>query len=268
MLLGGPAATPATGTAVAGTTIAALCGFAFLAGFTDSIVGGGGLIQVPALLVLLPGAPVPVLFGTNKLAASMGTTAATVRYARGLRIDWRVSVPAAVASFAFSFLGARAVSTIDESVLRPLVLVLLVGVGVYTWRARDFGAVHAPKLSPREDVALALAAGAALGFYDGFFGPGTGSFLIFVFVSLFGFDFLAATSSAKVVNLGSNLSALLYFGATGQILYRAALPMGVCSVAGATLGSRLALTRGTRLVRGFFLLIVAALIVRLGYDLL
>ncbi len=251
-----------------GATLAALCGFAFLAGFTDSIVGGGGLIQVPALLVLLPGTPVPVLLGTNKVASSMGTTAATLRYARDLRIEWRLCVPAAIASFICSFLGAHAVSGIDPRVLRPLVLALLIVVAAYTWRARGFGKIHAPKLAQGHDVAWAVVIGAALGFYDGFFGPGVGSFLIFLFVSLFGFDFLAATSSAKVLNLGSNLSAALYFAATDQVLYRVALPMGASSVGGAILGSRLALRKGHALVRGFFLVVVSALTFKLGWDLL
>jgi uncharacterized membrane protein YfcA len=220
------------------------------------------------LLVLLPDTPVPVLFGTNKLASSMGTTAATLRYARDLRINWRICVPAAVASFVCSFLGAHAVSGLDPRVLRPLILILLVGVALYTWRARGFGEIHAPRLAPGHDVAWAVVLGAVLGFYDGFFGPGTGSFLIFVFVGLFGFDFLAATSSAKVLNLGSNLSAALYFAATDQVLYRAALPMGVSSVVGATLGSRLALKKGHTLVRGLFLIVVSALILKLGWDLL
>ncbi|HET7600591.1 MAG TPA: TSUP family transporter [Gemmatimonadales bacterium] len=249
-------------------TTAALCGFAFLAGFTDSIVGGGGLIQVPALLVLLPETPVPVLFGINKVASSMGTTAAVLRYARGLRIDWRLCLPAAIASFALSFAGAHAVSGMDEGTLRPLVLALLVLVALYTWRSRDFGRIHSPKLARGHDLAWGVVVGGALGFYDGFFGPGVGSFLIFVFVVVFGYDFLAATSSAKVLNLGSNLSAALYFAATDQVLYGFALPMGACSVAGAVLGSRLALTRGVKLVRRFFLVVVVALICKLGWDLL
>ncbi|HEU5171334.1 MAG TPA: TSUP family transporter [Gemmatimonadales bacterium] len=253
---------------LSGGTVAALCGFAFLAGFVDSIVGGGGLIQVPALLVLLPGVPIPTLFGTNKVASAMGTTAAVLRYARDLRIDWHLVLPAGVASFACSWAGARAVSGLDERVLRPVVLLLLLAVGLYTWRARELGAVHAPALRRGVDIAVAALMGAALGFYDGFFGPGTGSFLIFAFIALFGFDFLAATSSAKVLNLGSNLSAALYFSATDQVLVGAALPMGAASVLGATLGSRFALARGVGLVRGFFLLVVAALVLKLGWDLL
>ena len=247
-------------------TIAALCGFAFLSGFVDSIVGGGGLIQVPALLILVPGAPVATLLGTNKVASSMGTIAAVVRYSRGLKMDWHLAAPAAGAAFVCSILGARVVSALDESLVRPVVLALLLAVGLYTWRTRDFGRVHAPTLRRGHDIALAVAVGGALGFYDGFFGPGTGSFLIFAFVGLFGFDFLAATSTAKVLNLGSNFAAALYFAATDQVLLGAALPMGLASIAGAMVGSRTALTRGVGLVRALFLTVVGALVLKLAWD--
>jgi uncharacterized membrane protein YfcA len=248
-------------------TLAALCGFAFLSGFVDAIVGGGGLIQVPALLILVPGAPVATLLGTNKVASAMGTIAAVIRYSRGLTMDWHLAGPAAGAAFVCSILGARTVSALDEALLRPVVLVLLVAVGIYTWRTRDFGSVHAPSIKRGHDIALAVAVGAVLGFYDGFFGPGTGSFLIFAFVGVFGFDFLAATSTAKVLNLGSNFAAAVYFTATDQVLLAAAIPMGIASIVGATLGSRLALARGTRLVRGIFLGVVGALVLKLGWDL-
>jgi uncharacterized membrane protein YfcA len=251
---------------LSGATVAALCGFAFLAGFTDSVVGGGGLIQVPALLVLLPGVPIPVVFGTNKLASTMGTIAAVRRYARGLEIDWRLILPAALASAGFSLVGAHAVSGIRPETLRPVILVLLVGVAVFTWRARDFGSIHAPRLEGTRALIAAILTGGALGFYDGFFGPGTGSFLIFLFVALFGFDFLAASAAGKVVNFGSNFAAALYFVATDQTLYRLAIPMGLASIAGASLGSHLALTRGVRLIRTFFLVVVTALIVKLAWD--
>jgi len=247
-------------------TVAALSGFAFLASFTDAIVGGGGLIQLPALLILVPHAPLPIIFGTHKAAATTGTMAAVARYARGLRIDWKVTVPAAIASFTFSLLGAHAVSILNPTILRPLILALLVVVVVVTWRARDFGTVHLPRLATATALAAAMLMGAVLGFYDGFFGPGTGTFLIFAFVGLFGFDFLGATSAAKVVNLGSNFSAALYFVLTDQVIYRVAVPMAVASIAGGIVGSRLALARGVALVRAFFLVLVTALILKLAFD--
>ena len=251
---------------LSGATVAALCGFAFLAGFTDSVVGGGGLIQVPALLLLLPGVPIPVLFGTNKLASAMGTVAAVRRYAHGLEMHWRITLPAAAASFGCSLLGAHTVSAIRPDTLRPVILGLLVAVALFTWRARDFGTVHAPRLRDGAALAIAIVTGGAVGFYDGFFGPGAGSFLIFLFVGVFGFDFLAASAAGKVVNLGSNTAAALYFALTGQILYYAAIPMGLASVAGAMLGSHLAITRGVRLIRAFFLVVVSVLIARLAWD--
>ena len=247
-------------------TVAALCGFAFVASFTDAVVGGGGLIQLPALLVLVPDAPLPVIFGTHKVASTTGTMAAVARYARGLRIEWQVTIPAAFAAFACSLLGAHAVSAIDPAVLRPVIVGLLVVVAVITWRTRDFGAVHLPRLAPRAALVAALLTGGVLGFYDGFFGPGAGTFLIFAFVGLFGFDFLAATSAAKVVNLGSNFSAALYFVLTDQVLYRLALPMAVASIAGGTVGRRLALAKGVGLVRLFFLALVGALVIKLALD--
>lgn len=246
--------------------IAFLCFFAFLAGFIDSIVGGGGLIQTPAMLVFLPQVPIPTLLGTGKVSAISGTSAAFLRYARNIQVNWPSILPAAVTAFVFSFLGARAVSHIPTGALRPLILVLLIGVAIYTFIRKDLGALHAPKLTPAKEKWLAVLIGAVIGFYDGFFGPGTGSFLIFAFIGLFGFSFLAASASAKLVNVATNLSALLYFAYSGQILYHIGIPMAICNIAGSQLGSRLALSKGSGFVRVFFLLIVSAIILKFTYD--
>jgi uncharacterized protein len=246
--------------------IAFLCFFAFLAGFIDSIVGGGGLIQTPAMLIFLPQVPIPTLLGTGKVSGIAGTAAALWRYARNIRINWSSILPAAIAAFIFSFLGARAVSHIPADALRPVVLVLLVSVAVYTFFKKDLGSLHAPKLSPARETLLAVVIGVVIGFYDGFFGPGTGSFLIFAFIGLFGFSFLAASAAAKLVNVATNLSALLYFAYTGQILYHIGIPMAICNVLGSQLGSRLALSKGSGFVRGFFLVIVSAIILKFAYD--
>lgn len=243
-----------------------LCCFAFLAGFIDSIVGGGGLIQVPAMLVLLPEAPVATVFGTNKLAAISGTLVAARQYASRVQIDWRTVLPAAGAAFVCSFLGARAVSLIDARVMRPLVLVLLVAVAIYTFLRKDFGSIHAPKLDTRRQTLFAVLTGAVLGFYDGFFGPGTGSFLIFAFVGVFGFSFLIASASSKIVNVATNFAALLYFAGTGHIIYKIALPMAACNVLGSLVGTRLATRKGSGFVRVLFLVVVSAIIVRFAYD--
>jgi uncharacterized protein len=245
------------------TALLLLCGLSMAAGFVDAVVGGGGLIQLPALLILLPGVPFPTLLGTNKLASLCGTSIAVQRYARHVKIDWHTVGPAALAAFLFAFLGSRVVSLLNPALLRPLVLALLVIVAAYVFFVKEMGLIHKPKHAPRKARLLGIAVGAVLGFYDGFFGPGTGSFLIFAFVGLFGFDFLAASASAKTLNWATNVASFIYFSATGQILFRIGLAMAVCNIVGATLGARLAISKGSRFVRVFFLVIVCALIAKL-----
>lgn len=246
--------------------IALLCFFAFLAGFIDSIVGGGGLIQTPAMLVLLPHVPIPTLFGTGKVSGISGTTAALLRYSKTVQINWKTLLPAAISAFIFSFIGARAVSHFPTEALRPVVLLLLISVAIYTFFKKDLGALHAPRLTPGKERVYAIILGICIGFYDGFFGPGTGSFLIFAFVGVFGFSFLAASASAKLVNVATNLSALFYFAITDQILYRIGIPMAICNIIGSQIGSRLAIAKGSGFIRIFFLIIVTAIILKFGND--
>jgi uncharacterized protein len=247
-------------------TLIPLSIFAFLAGFVDSIAGGGGLIQLPALLVFLPAQPVVALLGTNKLISATGTSVATYQYARSVPINWRQVLLTAVSAFLFSMLGARVVSVMHPSGLRPLIIVLLILITIFTFLKKDFGAVHAPRLSPSRQCWVGVAAGAVLGFYDGFFGPGTGSFLIFVFVAVLGLSFLNASASSKVVNLSTNIAALLYFAFSGNILYQIALPLAVFNVLGAAAGSRLAILKGSRFVRVLFLVMATVMIAKLVYD--
>ncbi len=243
-----------------------LCGFAFFAGFMDSMVGGGGLIQLPALFILLPGVAVPTVLGTNKLAAMAGTSVAARQYARHVRLDWPTLGPAAGAAFVCSGLGARAVSLVQTSLLRPAILVLLVAVGVYVFWRKDFGAIHAPKLTPNVSRWAGVGMGGVIGFYDGFFGPGTGSFLIFTFIGVFGLNFLTASASSKVVNAATNLAAVLLFGLTGHLLYGLALPMAVCNIGGSVVGTRLAVAKGSRFVRVLFLVVLTGIIARFAWD--
>ncbi|MGI4872648.1 MAG: sulfite exporter TauE/SafE family protein [Janthinobacterium lividum] len=252
------------------TTILLLCLAAFGAGLIDGMVGGGGLIQLPALLLLLPDVPVPTVLGTGKVASLAGTSASAYRYLRGLTdvpIRWRTVAVAAAVAGCFALLGARAVSGLDKNLVKPLVLALLVLMAAYTFWRKDFGSLHAPRLHGRTELLTGVALGAGLGFYDGFFGPGTGSLLLFAFVGLFGYDFLAASASAKVVNIATNVAGLAYFISTGQVLYHIALPMAVCNVLGSLLGARLALRRGVGFVRGLFLVVVSGFILKLGWEL-
>ena len=181
---------------------------ALFAGFVDAVAGGGGLIQVPTLLVTLPTESPATVFGTNKLSSIFGTGNAALRYARRIALPWRIALPAATAAFVFSFGGAAAVSWLPKEVVRPLVLGLLLVVLIHTVSKPEFGVVAGARLAPRLERRWALLVGALLGFYDGFFGPGTGSFLIFAFVHLFRLDFLHASSVAKVVNFATNAAAL------------------------------------------------------------
>jgi uncharacterized protein len=247
-------------------TIVLLGVAAFIAGFVDAVVGGGGLIQLPALLILFPHIAIATLFGTNKMASIAGTTVAGIQYGRQIAIPWKSVLPGAIAAGIFSFLGARAVQFLQPSVLRPLILVLLIGVGLYTYFKKDFGTAQPPKIALQYRTIAMILVGGTLGFYDGFFGPGTGSFLIFAFVGVLGFDFLKASASAKILNWATNFTAILAFASAHQILYSLALPMAVCNIAGSLLGARLAILKGNAFIRVLFLSIVSVLIAKLVYD--
>ncbi len=239
---------------------------AFLAGLVDAVVGGGGLIQIPAIFAVLPKEVPATLLGTNKLASMCGTTVAAAKYARRVNVAWSTAAPAAVAAFVLAFVGAWTVTRVPGDFVRSLLPLILVAVAVYTFKKKDFGSVHAPVHSGMKERCLALGVGASIGFYDGFFGPGTGSFLIFLFVRFFGFDFLGASAAAKIVNVACNVSALIWFGYSGHLLWQLAALMAVCQIGGSLVGTRLALKHGSGFVRKLFLAVVSVLIVKTGYD--
>jgi uncharacterized membrane protein YfcA len=244
---------------------AVLGGAAFVAGLVDSVVGGGGLIQVPAIFAALPKELPATLLGTNKLAGVCGTGSAALSYARRVRVAWSTAAPAAMAAFVASFFGAWTVSRVPADFVRGLLPFVLIAVAIYTFRKKDFGSIHAPLHSGLKEMLLATLLGGAIGFYDGFFGPGTGSFLLFLFVRFFGFDFLSASAAAKVVNVGSNLSALIWFGYSGHIIWQLGALLAVCQIGGSLIGTQLALKHGTGFVRKLFLVVVSVLIVKTAY---
>jgi hypothetical protein len=240
---------------------------ATLAGFVDAVAGGGGLIQVPALFAGLPRESPATLLGTNKIASIFGTLNAARRYAREVAMPWAVVVPTAISAFLFSFAGAAVVIWLPKEVLRPLVLVLLLAVAAYTLMKPDFGVSKCtPRVSARHVRAVAIAVGAVLGFYDGFFGPGAGSFMIFAFVRLYGMDFLHASATAKIVNAATNAGALLLFAPQGHVLWMLGFGMALCNIGGAQLGARLAIRHGSGFVRVVFLSVTSLLIVKIGWD--
>ncbi|MDB5815592.1 MAG: hypothetical protein JWN23_2709 [Rhodocyclales bacterium] len=244
-----------------------LGGGALLAGFVDAVVGGGGLIQLPLLLAVFPGAPIAVLFGTNKLSSIAGTLLATVHYSRSISIPARIAGPAAVAALPGAALGAAAVSLLAPGTVRPLVLGLLVAVGLYTWRRPDFGRLQVSGIVRDRIGSVSTLTGFGLGFYDGFFGPGTGSFLIFAFVRLFGLDMVHASASAKLVNLATNFAALVFFVLHQGVMWRVGLVMAAANVIGAFLGSHMTLKHGSGFVRWMLICIVTVLMAKLTWDL-
>jgi uncharacterized membrane protein YfcA len=243
-----------------------LCAAAFLAGMIDAVVGGGGLIQIPALFSVFQNVPAATLLGTSKLAGIWGTGAAAISFARRVRVEWNTAAPAAIAAFLLAFLGAYTVTRIPPDFIRKLLPFILVAVALYTLKKKDFGSVHAPLHGGAREKLIAVAVGCSIGFYDGFFGPGAGSFLVFLFVRFFGFNFLSASAVAKVVNVACNFAALLWFGYSGHLLWQIGLVMAVCNVAGSVIGTRLAIRHGSGFVRQIFLFVVSALILKTGYD--
>ena len=239
---------------------------AFGAGIVDAMAGGGGLIQLPALFAVFPDTPHPTLLGTGKLAGLAGTSSAAARFIRHVRIDWGLVLPAAGGAFVAALVGAWIATGISPARFRALVPVLLAVVLLYTLLHKDFGRIHEPRRQGRHGSALAAGAAGAIGLYDGFFGPGTGSFLVFLFVRAFGLDFLHASASAKIVNAASNLAAILLFGLTGKILWLLGLAMAVCNVAGAQVGSHLAIRHGSGFVRAVFIAVVSCLIAKTAWD--
>jgi uncharacterized membrane protein YfcA len=248
------------------TVLLLLAVAALAAGFVDAVVGGGGLIQLPALLIGLPGAtPVQVL-ATNKTASICGTSAAATTYYRRVRPDPRTFGPLMLCALIGSFTGALVASQIPRDAFEPIVLVVLVVLGAYVVLQPDLGEQTLLRFAGHRHLAAAMGVGAVIGFYDGALGPGTGSFLVFALVGLLGYDFLEASAKARLANWATNLGALLLFVPTGAVLWKVGLVMGACNLLGGYLGARTAVEKGSAFVRAFFLVVVCAFIVRIGGD--
>ena len=237
-----------------------------LAGFVDSFAGGGGLIQLPALLVALPKTPPAELLGTNKLPSFLGTASATASYLRRLRPDFRIAFTMAVPAFIGSALGATVATLIPKDAFRPIILFALIAVFIYTWRRKELGLHENKGERTKRTYLIAISFGLAIGFYDGIFGPGTGSFLMLVMVTLLGFAFLEASVTAKIVNLATTLGAIVVFGADGKIIWLLGFTMAIGNVVGGVLGARMAVKGGSALIRKVFLIVTSLLILRLTID--
>lgn len=246
--------------------IVLLCVAAFAAGFVDAIVGGGGLIQTPAALIILPQFPVVTVIGSLKIPAFSGTSMATAQYVRKVPIRWQLVTIICTIAFFASFAGSQVLTLVSNEFMKPVLLVVLLGVAIYTYTKKNFGQESVKNHSRTKELLLAIAASLLLGFYDGFIGPGTGSFLILAFVSWLGFDFLKASAHAKMVNLATNLGSIFLFFIKGKIIWAIAIPMAASNALGGYLGANLAIAKGNKFIRIFFLCIVIATLLRFMYD--
>ena len=237
-----------------------------VAGFIDSVVGGGGLVLTPALFSVYPQVEPATLLGTNKGASVWGTSWALSQYTRRVQLNWRALLPAAGLALVGGFSGAWTVTLVSADNLRKALPLILLAVLLYTLARKDLGRHHAPRFRGHAETLAAGLIALLIGFYDGFFGPGTGSFFVFLFVRVLGYDFLHASATAKLMNVSTNLAALALFASKGHLWWQVAAVMAVTNVLGSLLGTRMALARGVGFVRGFFVLVVSALIVKTGWD--
>lgn len=247
-------------------TLVLLCLFALAAGFVDAIVGGGGLIQTPASLILLPQLPVATVIGSLKIPSFTGTGFATIQYLKKVSIPWRRMGLMCITSFLAAFAGSETLTLVSNRYMKPIIFIVLVLVAVYTYRKKNFGQHTHRILTPFQENGYAFGISLVMGFYDGFIGPGAGSFLILAFIALLGLDFLHASAQAKLINLSTNLGSILLFALKSAIIWKIAIPMAICNGLGGILGARLAIAKGNQFIRIFFLLIITLTLLRFGYD--
>jgi uncharacterized membrane protein YfcA len=243
-----------------------LCAAAFAAGFIDAIVGGGGLIQTPAGLILLPNLPVSTVIGTLKIPAFSGTSFAAYQYLKKVTMDWKLLLIMVLVALPSAFLGSTLLTYMSNDFMKPLLLFILSLLAIYTYAKKNFGQHIAKDLSKSTQVWNAILISIIVGFYDGFIGPGTGSFLVVAFIALMGFDFLHASANAKMVNLATNFGSICLFMLKGKIIWAIALPMAASNAFGGWLGAKLAITKGNGFIRIFFLVVVVGTLARFAYD--
>jgi uncharacterized membrane protein YfcA len=248
------------------TIILLLCLAAFAAGFIDAIVGGGGLIQTPVGLILLPSLPVATVIGTLKVPAFSGTSFAAFQYLKKVDLNWKLLGIMMLLAFPSAFLGSTLLTYVSNDFMKPLLLVVLSFLVVYTYAKKNFGQQIEKNISAQRQLLNAVAISFVVGLYDGFIGPGTGSFLVVAFIAIMGFDFLHASANAKMVNLATNFGSICLFMLKGKIIWAIALPMAASNALGGWLGAKLAINKGNSFIRIFFLVVVIGTLVRFAYD--
>ena len=243
-----------------------LCLAAFAAGFIDAVVGGGGLIQTPAALIILPNYAVATVIGTLKIPSLSGTTFAAFQYTKKVSINWKLLGIMMVVAGISAYGGSVLLSKMHIDFMKPLLLIILSLVAIYSYSKKNFGSHTNKDHTAQEQLIYGLLMSVVIGFYDGFIGPGAGSFLVLDFITLLGFDFLKGSANAKLVNMATNLGSIIFFLANGRILFFIAIPMAVCNAAGGALGAKLAILKGNKFIRIFFLVVVIGTIARFAYD--
>ncbi len=239
---------------------------AFAAGLIDAIAGGGGLIQLPALLIGMAKTETVIILGTNKVPSIFGTSASALMYRRNIKTDSKLLLIMVLPALLGSMGGASLASRIPTEVLKPIVVSLLIAVLVYTWKRPQLGQIESLRHSEPLRLKIAALAALVIGFYDGLIGPGTGSFLVLTLVAILGFAFLSASAIAKVVNVATNLGAIIIFGANGEIIWKIGLALAIANVVGSLIGAHLALRGGSSLVRKVFMGVTLALIIKVAID--
>jgi len=243
-----------------------LCIAAFIAGFVDAIVGGGGLIQMPIGFIMLPAIPVATVVGSLKIPSFSGTSFAAFQYIRKVTLNWKLLSMMMLLSLLSAFAGSQLLTMVHNDFMKPILLIVLILVAIYTYRKKNFGQQVEKDHSPRAQVIYAVLISVIIGFYDGFIGPGTGSLLILAFITFMGIDFLHASANAKMVNLATNTGSIVLFLLKGSIIWSIAIPMSICNALGGMLGAKLAIHKGNQFIRIFFLLVVIGTLLRFAYD--
>jgi uncharacterized protein len=239
---------------------------AFVAGAINAAVGGGGLIQIPGLYTVLPTFSPAQIMGIDKLSSVMGHAMSVRQYAKNMSLPWRLMLPTGLTAFVGAYTGVRMLDLMPIHWMRPIIIVVLAVMLAYTWYKPSFGNQDSSHEPTRADLFKGALLGFALGFYDGFIGPGTGSFLLFLFVRFFHFDFLRATACAKVVNFGTNAATLVFLIPAGMVAYRLAIPLGIAAILGSIVGTRLAMKGGNQWIRRLFLTLAIALLCKLVWE--
>lgn len=247
-------------------TLFFLCLAAFCAGFVDAIVGGGGLIQTPIAILLLPQQAISTVIGSLKIPAFSGTFMAALQYIKRVKIQIRLFVIMAFVAFAAAYTGSQLLTMVNNDFMKPVLFVVLIALALYTFLKKDFGQQKTKQIPYKKQVFYGVLIAIVVGLYDGFIGPGTGSFFILGFITLLGFDFITASAHAKMVNLATNFGSICLFILKGKIIWMVALPMAASNALGGFVGAKLAMAKGNGFVRYFFLFVVILTLIRFGFE--